>query len=338
MIKIILFFIMFLTSCQSEYIDFHKNKNVNVENNLKNEEFSFEKINYLSWITLESTPNLNLLDELSKKIENSKSRVYVEVYIFTEKRLKKSLIKAKKSWIDVKVILEKNIYMAWNLNSQVKKDLENSWIEVVYSNPKNYSLNHTKMMIIDDEVILSTWNYSYSTFKYNKEFFVFIKDKNILNKLLQIYDLDFKWLKKDIYDANIVLSPNFSRMKLEYLLNNSKKSIKMYVHNISDKNILDILKIKQNEKNDIKILMPDLKKVSSNKDEIEFLKQNKINIKLLDKPEVHAKTILVDDKYLYIWSVNFSTSSMDQNREIWILIKNEDIIKKFNDIFKNDFK
>jgi phosphatidylserine/phosphatidylglycerophosphate/cardiolipin synthase-like enzyme len=39
---------------------------------------------------------LDLLDEMVSKIDNSKSRVYVEVYIFTEKRLKKALINAHK--------------------------------------------------------------------------------------------------------------------------------------------------------------------------------------------------------------------------------------------------
>jgi phosphatidylserine/phosphatidylglycerophosphate/cardiolipin synthase-like enzyme len=59
---------------------------------------------------------------------------------------------------------------------------------------------------------------------------------------------------------------------------------------------------------------------------------------LVDKPEIHAKSILIDEKYLYIWSVNFSSYSMDQNREIWLILKNEDIIRQFITIFNNDFQ
>jgi phosphatidylserine/phosphatidylglycerophosphate/cardiolipin synthase-like enzyme len=46
--------------------------------------------------------------------------------------------------------------------------------------------------------------------------------------------------------------------------------------------------------------LPDLKKVSSNENEIKFLQKNGINIKLVDKPGIHAKSILIDEKYLYI--------------------------------------
>lgn len=336
--KLLLFFLFFLFSCQNEYVEFHKNKEIEKQIQTEISNFSFEKIEYLSWITLKNTPDLKLLDELTNKIDNAKSRVYVEVYIFTEKRLKKSLINAKKRWLDVKVILEKNIYLAWNLNKETFKDLEKNGIEVIYSNPENYSLNHSKMMIIDEEVIISTGNFSYSTFKYNREFFIFLDNKVLLPIFLEIFENDFFWIKKNINHSNLVLSPFSSRDKLEYLLNNTKKTIKIYAHNISDNSILNILLEKQKSWVEIKMILPDLKKVPSNENEIELLKKNNINLKMVDKPEIHAKSILIDEKYLYIWSINFSSYSMDKNREIWILIKNKDLIKQFLDIFNSDFE
>jgi phosphatidylserine/phosphatidylglycerophosphate/cardiolipin synthase-like enzyme len=58
----------------------------------------------------------------------------------------------------------------------------------------------------------------------------------------------------------------------------------------------------------------------------------------LPKYKMHAKAILVDEKYLFIWSINFSTYSIDRNREIWILIKNKNIIDEFLAIFSQDSK
>lgn len=336
--KIIVFLLFFLFSCQNEYIKFHKNKENEKQVQTQIQDFSFDKIEYLSWLTLKKTPDLKLLDELTTKIDNAKSRVYIEVYIFTEKRLKKSLIDAKKRWLDVKVILEKNIYLAWNLNKDTFAYLEKNWIEVVYSNPDNYSLNHTKMMIIDDDVIISTGNYSYSTFKYNREFFLFLENEKYINNFLEIFENDFSWIKKNLEFWNLILSPFSSREKLEYLLKNAKKSIKIYAHNISDNSILNKIIQKNKDKIEIKVILPDLKKVPSNENEIKLLEENGVNLKLIDKPEIHAKAILIDDSYLYIWSVNFSSSSMDKNREIWLLLKNKEIIKQFLDIFSSDFR
>jgi phosphatidylserine/phosphatidylglycerophosphate/cardiolipin synthase-like enzyme len=60
-----------------------------------------------------------------------------------------------------------------------------------WSNPDHYSLNHTKMIIIDNEIILSTGNLTYSTFAFNRDFFLFINDNDILEKLLSIFEYDF---------------------------------------------------------------------------------------------------------------------------------------------------
>jgi ABC-type iron transport system FetAB ATPase subunit len=45
---------------------------------------------------MQTTPNVQLLDEIASKIDKAKTRIYVEVYIFTEKRMKKALVDAKK--------------------------------------------------------------------------------------------------------------------------------------------------------------------------------------------------------------------------------------------------
>lgn len=335
--KLLILLLFFLFSCQNEYVEFHQYKKEQdfIQSEIQN--FSLEHIEYLPWVQLYSTPDLAFLDSLTTKIEQAQKRVYVEVYIFTEKRLRKALIDAKKRWLDVKVVLEKNVYKAPTLNRQTYQDLEKAWVSVVYSNPENYALNHTKMMIVDDEVILSTGNYSYSTFRYNREFFLFLNNKNILLLFLEIFENDFAGVKKNVYHPNLVLSPFSTRKKLEHILENAQQSIQIYAHNFSDKSVRDLLVEKQKSWIKVQMVFPDFKKVASNDEIVWYFQENNIDITIVDKPEIHAKSILVDERYLYLWSINFSQYSMDKNREIGILLKNEDIIKQFLDMFHTDF-
>lgn len=333
----LIFCLVFLFSCENEYTKFHEQKTKNTQIQKEISDFSFEKIESLSGLTLRETPDLKLLDDITQKIDSAQKRVYIEVYIFTEKRIKKALINAQKRGVDVKVLLEKNVYLAGNLNTQTFKDLQKNGIEVAYSNPKNYALNHSKMMIIDDSIMISTGNYSYSSFKYNREFFLFLENQKLFETFLAIFEADFAGIKKNISQNNLVLSPFSSRPKIEYLLKNATKSIQIYAHNFSDESITNILKDKKKNSVSVEMIFPDLKKVASNENELKDLQENNISIKILDKPEIHAKMILIDGKYLYIGSVNFSPSSMDKNREIWLLIKNPDVIAKIKEIFKADF-
>jgi hypothetical protein len=71
-------------------------------------------------------------------------------------------------------------------------------------------------------------------FTKNRDFMLFIKDKLILEKILANFVFDFKKDKNFIYDDNFVLSPFYSREKIEFLLKNAKKEILIYFPYFND--------------------------------------------------------------------------------------------------------
>lgn len=335
-IIIILLFILFSFFNAREYFLFHsewKDQLQKLEQTkTKVSNFSFDKIRKLENLEIYKTPDKNLLKTIVQKIGNAKNRVYIEAYIFTEKEIRSAVIKAKKRWIDVKVEMEKNVYMANNINKKTYDEFVKNNIEVVWSDSSDYALNHSKFFIIDDELLLSTWNFSYSMFTKNRDFMLFINDKLILEKILANFAFDFKKDKNFIYDDNLVLSPFYSREKIEFLLKNAKKEILIYFPYFDDIAIQSILEDKLNEWLDIKIITD-----KKNTKENEF-KSIWFDVQVFDKYTEHGKIILVDWAYAYLWSVNFSTSSLDKNKETWILLRNENIITKLKDFFKEDFK
>ncbi|MDD3793490.1 MAG: phosphatidylserine/phosphatidylglycerophosphate/cardiolipin synthase family protein [Candidatus Gracilibacteria bacterium] len=339
-IIIIIFFIIFSVFNFGEYYDFHKQKIENTKNyeNNKNilKNFDIKNIKEIKNISLRHTPNKDLLDEIVKKIENSKEKIYIEVYMFTENRIKTALIKAKKRGIDVKVILEKDPYMAYSINDKTYNELKKNTIEVVWSNTKNYSLNHSKMIIIDDEIILSTGNLTYSTFTQNRDFFVFIKDKKILLDFLKIFDYDFNGIKNYVENENIVISPNNSRIKIEKLFENAKNEIKIYMQYLNDEEMNQkLLKLKEKDNLKIQIIIDE---TAINNETTKNLQNKGIEIKKLPKYKMHSKAILIDNETIFIGSVNFSNYSLDKNRELGILTNDKQIIIDFLDRFKTDFK
>jgi phosphatidylserine/phosphatidylglycerophosphate/cardiolipin synthase-like enzyme len=61
-----------------------------------------------------------------------------------------------------------------------------------------------------------------------------------------------------------------------------------------------------------------------------------INFNIMSKKKMHSKVIIIDKKYGFIWSINFSSYSLDKNRELWLLIKNSKIIEELLDYFQDD--
>ncbi len=314
------------------------------ENTLKQEQFiswelktfSLEKIRKLEKTEFYYTPSKKVLWNIVHKINKAQKSIFVEAYMLTERKIKFALFNAHKRGINVKIILEHSPYKAIHINKKYFKEYKDYWINIIWSNAQNYTLNHSKIIIIDEkELILSTWNFTYSTFKYNRDLFIFTKDKNIVSDFVEIFNSDFTWSKITKYNNNLVISPNYSRFKIEYLLNSAKKNIKIYIPYLKDQNILDILKKQSKNWIEIDIIMS--KKWYLNL----FSKKdfNPLNIKIHkinNKYKMHSKAILIDEKYLFIWSVNFSKYALDLNREMWILLKNAEIIKNFIILFNSD--
>lgn len=61
-------------------------------------------------------------------------------------------------------------------------------------------------------------------------------------------------------------------------------------------------------------------------------------VRLLKKPYVHTKVILIDDELLLIGSMNLSANSLDNNREYGILLLDQRLIDQFLQGFEKDWQ
>ena len=291
--------------------------------------FSVDHIRPIGHITLEGTPNTQVIDTIVQKIRASKKQVYINTYIFTEKKIRAALIEAKKRGVDVKVIVEKNVYKAPNLNKATFDLLTEAWIAIHYSPSKNFSLNHAKYIVFDESVLVSTGNYSYANFKDKRDFFMFISDDRIFKDLESLFLWDFAGDKTFFYEENTLLWSYDARLKLETLLQSAQKSIDMYVPYIQDDALFTLLIWKLKAWVTVRIVTW---KSNMDDENLLLLKQKWAVIAFFPK-EVHAKAMEVDKKVLYVGSLNFSAPSIDQNREVGVIISNPDTLKKFDEYF-----
>ena len=335
----IIFFILLSLQQGKEYLTFHQEKKNNIEyqENLSTqlENFWLTDIKEINNLSIHRTPDLDLLDQIVREINNAESRIFLETYILTEKRIQQALKDAFNRGIDVQVILEKNPYMAYSINNKSYNNLEKDWIPVVWSDSEDYSFNHAKFIIIDNHFYISTWNYSYSTFKYNRDFFMKSDDLELLEKILEIYHHDYVGEKKDVYHPNIVLSPFNSRTVFEKYFDSATQSIDLYFQYFKDEKLVERLINKQKSWVQVTAIIPKTA-LKSNDDVLEKMQRSWIIFHIMSKKKMHSKVIVIDKKYWFIWSVNFSSYSLDRNRELWLLIKNSKIIKEILYYFQDD--
>ena len=337
---IFIIFFFFLSSCTNEYIAFHSQKWDYLESKTslsqEVEKYDISKVEERN-VEIFSLPNKWWIDKVVNFIDNAKKRIYLEVYILTEKRIIEALVKAKNRWIDMKIILEKNVFWSPTINKKSFQELEKVWINVKYSSENNYTFTHSKFYIIDDFFLVSTGNMSHSTFTVNKEFFVKSSNISDLKLLEQLFSDDFSNKKSIICSYNLISSPNCSREMIGNLLKSAKKEIYIYNQEISDEEILSILKEKKKKWLDIKLIIWDKNKVKRNTQVFLDLKNLGIEIISPKKPYIHAKLVLIDWSYIYVWSINFTANSFDNNREVWVIFNNPKTWWEIKKEFLKDF-
>jgi phosphatidylserine/phosphatidylglycerophosphate/cardiolipin synthase-like enzyme len=163
-----------------------------------------------------------------------------------------------------------------------------------------------------------------------------LRKNDILKKLQELFLFDFNHELWGVLDQNLVVSPYNSREKLEYLLNSAEKSIDFYFPYLQDDWLEKILFEASESWVSIRGIV-DKSFYEENQELIEKYKQRWIILSPLRKDKLHAKMILVDKTYMYVWSINFSRYSMDENRELGIILRDISLIKKMKEIFQDDF-
>lgn len=319
-----------------EYQEFlAKNEEKNTaqrESQLQLSRFSLPKDTLSSEGNLYFTPQKTYLHTFIQHIQQASIRVYINVYMLTEKWIRSALVDAKKRWVDVKVILEKNVYDSAGINEGAYTQLLQAWIDIIRSSNDEYSLDHAKYFLIDNLWIISTGNLTASTFSSNRDIFFETKDNTTVSFLEKIFLADFNKNYSPIYADSLVVSPWYSRKKLETFFQSAQQSIDIYMPYMNDSSLAQILLSQLKKGITLRIVTGKNDVDDSFFQEIQNLGGKVVFL----KKTIHAKSVVVDGKILYLGSENFSTPSLDENKELGIFLSSPYLIQQWEKVFNSD--
>lgn len=306
-----------------------------LQENEFNSEYFLENLRVISWTILQ-WPSNDLYSRYWEFLKNTDEYLKLETYDFTNKFFKIRFQNLSNNWISVKVILENNKYQqyqngfrqlqdyfSWNENIELRSD-EQMWTMYV----------HAKTTLNEDGFWVQTANLTKSSFESNREHFFYSDDSEFHKSLEKLFDADWVWddLSTLNLHPNLVVCPFNCRDVIKTLLESAEKSIVIQTQYIVDDEILDILRKKSSEV-DIAIIVAD---TDDNYDLISYFWP--WVVRALTTRYNHTKMILVDEKYLLLWSMNLSSNSLDKNREIWIILMDAGHISEFETWFEQDWK
>jgi len=234
-------------------------------------------------------------------------------------------------------MMEQHPFGGGNVNRLTADRLRSTAVEFKWTNP-TFALTHEKAIIVDGQTLfILNQNLTQSAFSKNREYNIIDYNPEDVSEARQMFLADWERKRYGPKAPNLIVSPENARGKLEALINSAQQSLDVEAEIIQDRDMIKSLGVKARGIG-VRVILPDFGKVAANREEAEELKQAGVEVRTLRSPYVHAKLILVDQVRAYVGSVNLSDASLDQNRELGILVSQADIMEKLSRTFENDWQ
>jgi cardiolipin synthase len=283
-------------------------------------------------------------------IGQAEKSIDIAAYKLSDPQIIDALSKARKKGVKINLLIEPQVFQHTQSGNAVSPMEQLKAIGInVHTLSKRFNQAHYKMLIVDDLWgLISTGNLDTETFDGLREisaepcrdFAVPVFDASTIKEMKRIFDADINDKRIVPEHADLVWGPDQQRSTFLRLINSAKKKIWIYQQDFQDVGIAQAVAGAAKSGVDVRVIMmpfPFSKTEDKNILNQEIMTKAGGQVRLQQTNYIHAKVIVVDDQEMYIGSGNFYPASIDQTRELGILIKNTNQIKIITETFTADW-
>jgi cardiolipin synthase A/B len=284
---------------------------------------------------------------ITNAIASAQKSIWLEIYLLSDRNVIRVLEEAANRGLDVRVMLEHHPIGGGTSPSKTLDMLAASGVKTQFTNP-SFSLTHEKGMIIDGSTAyIMTSNFSRSALGgssgssgyRNREYGIIDTIPQDIVAIEEIFVADWNRTTAQFNDPNLVVSPINSRNDFTTLINSARSTLQIEAEEMNDSNIEQALASAAQHGVQVEVILPAASSTSgdSNSQGIATIKQSGVQVREDPQLYMHAKIIIVDNKVAFAGSENISTQSLDQNRELGILVSDPSVMNRMQTTFQYDW-
>ncbi len=311
-------------------------------------------LNFTKHIKPNNSCTTNVCKEFINLVDNAENSIDIAIYGYENvDSVTEALVKAKNRGVKIRYIYdensngESNYYTCNNLIKQISDKFRSDKSDSV---SQSNMLMHNKFAIFDNKIVYTgSMNFSKTGFSgYDYNDVAIIKSKEIA----QLYTNEFEQMlagkfhnkkqqnnpanKFQVGNSNIEIyfSPqDKSSLRIVQLIKNAQNYIYIPTFLITHTQISNELIAAHKKGIDVKIIM-DANNVYTRNTKHQLLRQNGIPVKIENYAgKLHSKTMIIDDKYIIMGSMNFSNSGENKNDENMLIITNPRLAQSYKNFF-----
>lgn len=272
-----------------------------------------------------------ILDEIGA----AREEVTLQIYLISDNEIIDALAAAAARGVHVRVLLEEHPFGGGGGQPETFARLEAAGIDIRWSNPA-FRFSHVKTFTIDRRVaIVMNQNLTWSSFAQNRELGVVTTRPDDVATALALFEADWERAAEPP-PGPLVVSPTNSRAVLLDLIGGAERSLDIYAEVIRDQEFVDALAAAARRGVAVRIVMS--KGDERQTETLRALADEGVGVRLVSDIYIHAKLFLADGARAFVGSQNMTATSLDQNREIGIVIDDPAGIARISRAFATDWR
>lgn len=273
-----------------------------------------------------------ILDELAAARES----IALQVYLLSDEEIIAALEDAAARGLRVRVMLEEHPFGGAGGQPAIAARLQRAGIDVRWGDPV-FRFSHIKTFVIDDRVaIIMNLNLTESAFTGNRELAVITTRPEDVAQAAAIFEADWERTGADPAGP-LVVSPTNSRAELLALIDRARTTLDVYAEVVRDDELLGAMVEAVERGVTVRLVMSGDAEDSNARDRAKLAAAG-IQVYLNNEVYIHAKMFLADGSELFIGSQNLTATSLDQNRELGLILRDAGSIERASRVFARDLE
>ena len=274
-------------------------------------------------------------------IDGARHSIDVTMYEFSDDTAEHDLAAAAQRGVRVHVILDQR---EQSVNSAAYSYLGSHAVKVTWSSPK-YRYTHQKTVIVDGaEAVIMTANLTSQYYATSRDFLVVDTGRADVAAITAVFDADFTQTAVHPGDgSDLVWSPTDSEDQLLGFINGATSSLRIYSEEMGDTTVENALVRAAERGVDVQVCGEN----QSGEYDRAYSKLARAGIRIsyYNSPAgfyIHGKVVEADygtaHGKVFIGSENFSNTSLNDNRELGLIISSHAVMSAIASTFAADFR
>jgi cardiolipin synthase len=271
-------------------------------------------------------------------VAEAQGRVWVEMYLLTDDAAVEALVAARARGVDVRVLLEPSPYGAETANEAAFAALAQAGVDVRWLQMAT-GLVHAKLLLIDQRVWISTANLTGAGLDRNREYLVLDPDAGDVERAAALWQRDAIGAPAPTGEpaTRLIISPIDARSRLTALVDGARTSIALEVEELSDSEVVARLIAARARGIAVSVVVPTgTDRAGATSAAAARLAGSGVEVRASGGPPLHAKAMTVDGAVAYVGSVNLTRASLDDNREVGVLVTDGLVAARIRDVIVQD--